>query len=153
MVQFLVEYEVTLDSKGRFLLPAGFKKQIPEQSLSFVVNRGFEKCLALYPLESWKPMFSQISALNDFDPKVRAFRRQFLGGATEIEADTAGRLLLPSTLRDYAGLNKNIILVAAVEKIEIWDADTYKQIFEDFSPVDFSALAKEVMVKPDSQND
>lgn len=153
MVHFLGEYEVTLDAKGRFLLPAGFKKQIPEQSLRFIVNRGFEKCLTLYPMQSWEPMFAKISTLNDFDPKVRAFRRQFLGGATEVEADTAGRLLLPSTLRDFAGLAKNIILVAAVDKIEIWDADTYKKIFEDFSADHFSELAREVMVKPEPGND
>ena len=153
MVHFLGEYEVTLDAKGRFLLPAGFKKQIPDQSHSFIVNRGFEKCLTLYPLQSWEPMFAKISTLNDFDPKVRAFRRQFLGGATEVEADSAGRLLLPSTLRDFAGLTKNVILVAAVDKIEIWDSATYKQIFEDFSPDDFSALAQEVMVTPTPKND
>lgn len=154
MVHFLGEYEVTLDAKGRFLLPAGFKKQIPEESaLRFIVNRGFEKCLTLYPMQSWEPMFAKISTLNDFDPKVRAFRRQFLGGATEVEADTAGRLLLPSTLRDFAGLTKNVILVAAVDKIEIWDADTYKKIFEDFSADHFSELAQEVMVKTEPKND
>lgn len=154
MVHFLGEYEVTLDAKGRFLLPAGFKKQIPEESaLRFIVNRGFEKCLTLYPMQSWEPMFAKISTLNDFDPKVRAFRRQFLGGATEVEADTAGRLLLPSTLRDFAGLTKTIILVAAVDKIEIWDAETYKKIFEDFSADNFSELAQQVMVKKEPEND
>lgn len=153
MVHFLGEYEVTLDAKGRFLLPAGFKKQIPEQSLRFIVNRGFEKCLTLYPMQSWEPMFAKISTLNDFDPKVRSFRRQFLGGATEVEADTAGRLLLPATLRDFAGLTKNIILVAAVDKIEIWDAAAYKKIFEEFSADHFSELAESVMVKSEPKND
>lgn len=153
MVHFLGEYEVTLDAKGRFLLPAGFKKQLPEESLRFVVNRGFEKCLTLYPPQSWEPLFAKISTLNDFDPKVRAFRRQFLGGASEVEADSAGRLLLPPTLRDFAGLTKNVILVAAVDKIEIWDADTYKKIFEEFSADGFSDLAREVMVKPQEKND
>ena len=121
--------------------------------MRFIVNRAFEKCLTLYPMESWEPMFAKISTLNDFDPKVRAFRRQFLGGATEVEADTAGRLLLPPTLRDFAGLTKNIILVAAVDKIEIWDADVYKKIFEDFSADAFSELAQAVMVKPEPKND
>lgn len=151
MVRFLGEYEVTLDAKGRFLLPAGFKKQLPEGELHFVINRGFEKCLSLYPVENWEPLHAKISELNDFDPKVRAFRRQFLGGATDVEADSAGRLLLPSTLRDFAGLTKNVILAAAVDKIEIWDAEVYKKIFEEFSPEDFSALAKEVMVKQEGQ--
>ena len=72
MIGFLGEYEATLDAKGRFLLPAGFKKQLPETGAThFIINRGFEKCLTLYPLQSWDPIFSEISKLNDFDPKVR----------------------------------------------------------------------------------
>lgn len=145
MIGFLGEYEATVDAKGRFLLPAGFKKQLAEGENRFVISRGFEKCLTLYPLKSWEPIVTKINQLNDFDPKVRAFRRQFLGGATEVEADTAGRLLLPPTLKEFAGLSKDIILVAAVDKIEIWDAGKYKQFFEDFSPEAFSDLAKEVM--------
>ena len=77
MISFLGEYEATLDSKGRFLLPAGLKRQIPEgESTRFVINRGFEKCLTLYPMQSWQPLYDQISTLNDFDPKVREFMRQ-----------------------------------------------------------------------------
>ncbi len=145
MIGFLGEYEVTLDAKGRFLLPSGVKKQLPEGESHFIITRGFEKCLSLYPLKSWKPINLKISALNDFDPKVREFRRQFLGGATEIETDSAGRLLLPPTLKDFADLQKDIILVAAVDKIEIWNSNKYKQLFEAFSPEYFSSLAKEVM--------
>jgi MraZ protein len=94
MTGFLGEFEATLDAKGRFLLPAGFKKQLPEEEQGrFVINRGFEKCLTLYPIKNWEPLFADISKLNDFDPKVREFRRYFLNGATFVEPDTAGRLL------------------------------------------------------------
>src|SRR5580765_7500426 len=143
---FLGEYEATLDSKGRFLLPAAVKKQIAEGgSESFVINRGFEKCLSLYPSTNWDPIFNEISKLNDFDPKVRAFRRYFLNGATMMELDSAGRLLVPPNLKEYAGLEKDIVLVTAVNKIEIWDKVKYQQFFETFSPDDFSGLANEVM--------
>jgi MraZ protein len=145
MIGFLGEYEATLDAKGRFLLPAGFKKQLPEGENRFIITRGFEKCLSLYPISSWQPIYAKISQLNDFDPKVREFRRQFLGGATEVEMDSAGRLLLPPSLKDHASLSKDIILVAAVDKIEIWDAPKYKQFFESFSPEAFSELAQQVM--------
>ena len=78
MIGFLGEYEATLDSKSRFLLPVGFKKQLPEDdNTQFVICRGFEKCLSLYPKKNWEPLFSRISKLNDFDPKVRQFRRYF----------------------------------------------------------------------------
>ena len=147
MISFLGEYEATLDSKGRFLLPAGLKRQIPDgESTRFVINRGFEKCLTLYPMQSWQPLYDQISTLNDFDPKVREFRRYFLNGAIVVEPDAAGRLLVPQNLKDYAGLGKDIVLAAAVNKIEIWDKESYQKFFESYSPDDFSSLAQSVMV-------
>ena len=149
MIGFLGEYEATIDAKGRFLLPAGFKKQLPvDAAAQFVINRGFETCLTLYPLQTWEPIFSQINQLNDFDPKARAFRRYFLNGATEVETDTAGRLLLPKNLMGHASLEKDIVLVSAVNKIEIWDKIKYSQFLESFSQEDFSTLANEVMNKP-----
>jgi MraZ protein len=96
-------------------------------------------------LKSWQAILDRISQLNDFDPKVRQFRRQFLGGATEVELDGAGRLLLPPTLREFALPGKEIVLAAALDRFEIWDASTYKQLFEDFSADAFSNLAQEVM--------
>jgi MraZ protein len=145
MPTFFGEYEATVDAKGRFLLPGGFKKQLPEGESTFVINRGFEKCLVLYPMKSWEPIVQEFSLKNQFDPKVREFRRQFFGGATEVELDTAGRLLLPPTLKEYAGLTKDIILVAALNNIEIWDANKYKKLFEDLSPEAYSKLAADVM--------
>jgi MraZ protein len=148
MTGFLGEFEATLDAKGRFLLPAGFKKQLPEEELGrFVINRGFEMCLALCPVKSWEPLFNDISKLNDFDPKVRQFRRNFLNGATFVEPDTAGRILVPPNLKGHASLEKDIILVAAVNKLEIWDSNKYKQLFDSYSPEAFSDLAKDVMAK------
>lgn len=148
MISFLGEFEATVDAKGRFLLPVGFKRQLPEgEATSFVINRGFEKCLTLYPIQSWKPLYDQISVLNDFDPKVREFRRYFLNGATNIEIDVAGRILIPPNLKEYAGLGKDIVLAAAVNKIEIWDKEKHTQLFESQSPENFSKLAQSVMVK------
>ncbi len=153
MIGFIGEYESTIDTKGRFLLPSGFKKQLPEaDNAHFVLNRGFEKCLTLFPQQSWKPIFKEISQLNDFDPKVRAFRRYFLNGATPVEADNAGRLLMPKSLMEYAGLEKDIVLVSAVNKIEIWDKIKYQQFFDAISPEAFSILANEVMNKPGESN-
>jgi len=153
MIGFLGEFEATLDAKGRFLLPAGIKKQLAEEDmLRFVINRGFEACLSLYPMKTWQPLFAQISQLNDFDPKAREFRRYFLNGATIIEPDSAGRLLMPPNLKDHAGLEKDIVLVSAVNKIEIWDSIKYRKLFDSFSADDFSRLASEVMVKDNKQS-
>ncbi|MEN9600081.1 MAG: hypothetical protein RL596_2402 [Bacteroidota bacterium] len=147
MSGFHGEYEATVDAKGRFLLPGSLRKQLPEAENRFILSRGFEKCLTLYPLKSWELIIAKISSLNDFDPKVRQFRRQFLGGATEVELDTAGRVLLPASLKEFAGLSKDIVLAAALDRFEIWDAVKYKQLFEDFSPEAFSNLAQEVMTE------
>jgi MraZ protein len=149
MIGFIGEYDSTIDTKGRFLLPAGIKRQLPDQEITFIINRGFEKCLTLYPSQSWTPLYKEISTLNDFDPKVREFRRYFLNGAQEVDLDSAGRLLLPKNLMEHASLDKDIVLVSAVNKIEIWDKIKYQQFFESFSPEWFSNLANEVMNKPD----
>ena len=150
MIGFVGEYESTVDTKGRFLVPSGLKKQLPESEMTFVINRGFEKCLTLYPTQSWNPLFAQISQLNEFDPKVREFRRYFLNGATQVEMDSAGRLLLPKNLMEHASLDKDIVLVSAVNKIEIWDKAQYQKFFESFSPEAFSNLANEVMNRRES---
>ena len=146
MTGFLGEFEATLDAKGRFLLPAGFKRQLPEEETTrFVINRGFEKCLALYPMRTWEPLFEKIAGLNEFDPKQREFRRAFLNGATFVEPDTAGRILLPPTLKAYAGLQKDIVLMATGDKLEIWDSNKYKELFDSLSSDTFSDLGDQVL--------
>lgn len=151
MIRFLGEYEATLDAKGRFLFPTGFRRQIPEgETGSFFINRGFERCLTLYPMKNWEPIFEEISNKNDFDAKVREFRRYFLNGVT-VDMDSAGRLLLPKNLMEYAGLQKDIVLLSAIDKIEIWDKDKYQQLFDTFSPEAFSQLAHDVMADKTGQ--
>ena len=146
MTGFLGEYEATLDTKGRFLLPAGFKKQLPEEETGkFVINRGLDKCLILYPLKTWEPLFAKITGLNEFDPEERTFRRAFLNGSTYVEPDAAGRILLPPNLKLYAGLEKDIVLLATGDKIEIWDSNKYKQLFDSISSETLSDLGKKVL--------
>lgn len=146
MIGFLGEYEATVDAKGRFLLPAAIKKKLPEGSPGqFVINRGFEKCLSLYPMVNWQPIFEGMSKLNDFNPKVREFRRYFFNGATELELDSAGRILVPPNLRDHASIDKDIVLVGSIQKIEIWDKNKYKEFFDSMTPQAFSQLANDVI--------
>lgn len=154
MTVFLGEFESTLDAKGRFLLPAGLKKQFREEELDrFVINRGLEQCLSLYPMKFWEPLYARLSQLNVFDQRKRQFQRYFLNGATPVEPDSAGRILVPGSLKEYAGLEKDIIVCAAVDRIEIWDKGKYRKFFETFSQEEFSHLAQEVMGGRDGQND
>ena len=146
MINFLGEYEVTLDAKGRFSLPAGFRKQLPEGTPeSFVINRGFENCLTLYPMSTWKELESKINMLNDFNPKVRDFKRLFLNGATPVEADSVGRLLLTKSQKEYAGIDKDMVFSSQGNKVEIWDRDTYYKYMQSKAQ-SFTDLATEVLV-------
>lgn len=94
---------------------------------------------------TWEPLFKRINDLNEFDPKQREFKRAFLNGATYVEPDTAGRLLLPPNLKVYADLQKDIVLMATGDKIEIWDSNKYKQFFDSISSDALSELGNDVL--------
>lgn len=147
MKGFLTECEVTVDAKGRFLLPAGIKKKLPsEEGNSFVIARGFEENLVLYPSHIWQEnVQNKLDKLSDFNPEVRRFKRLFLNGATELEMDNAGRVLIPKTLMEYAGLSKEAILFAEGGKIEIWDKSKYRKFFETAKPDEAGDLANKLL--------
>lgn len=141
---FLGEYEIAMDAKGRFLVPSGFRKQLPEgQDVQFVVNRGSEKCLNLYTMEEWDRLTSKLSQLNDFNPKVQLLKRLLLNGASVLELDGAGRILLPKTLQQYASLKKGLVFSANINKVEIWDKDSYYNHLQEHSQ-DLGRLSEDV---------
>jgi MraZ protein len=145
MANFLGEYEVALDAKGRFLLPLAFRKQLPDgMGEKFVVNRGFESCLTIYTMDVWSAISEKINRLNDFKPNVREFKRLFLNGANIIEPDSADRILLPKQLLEYAGIKKDAVLSAQGNKVELWDKDTYYNYLRQHAG-SFSKLAEEVV--------
>lgn len=146
MIGFYGEFPSTMDAKGRFLLPAGVKKQLQEGEAGlFYINKGFETCLSLYPLKAWENVAEKMDDLDEFDAKRRKFLRVYLNGATPVEPDSAGRILVPSTHKEYAGLEKDIVVIGVGKKFEIWDSNKYKEIFESLSPQEFSDLAQEVL--------
>ena len=144
MTSFLGEYEVAVDSKGRFLLPSGFRKQLAEGTGDkFVINRGFENCLTIYLMDAWNAISDKVNRLNDFKPNVREFKRLFLNGATIVEVDSADRILIPKQLQEYAGIRKEAVLSAQGNKLELWDKDTYYNYLNQKAG-GFSKLAEEV---------
>lgn len=156
MTNLIGEYECRIDAKGRFMLPAGLKKQLPPEVRDrFVINRGFEKCLVLYPMNVWKVISDEVNQLNLYNKKNRDFVRYFYRGATELILDSASRLLLPKQLSLYAGIEKEIVLSAFSNRIEIWAKGVYQNLLTN-EPEDFSSLAEDVMGKnenKDTQND
>jgi MraZ protein len=147
MTQFLGEYECKLDPKGRLMLPVGLKKQLSPEALDrFVINRGFEKCLVLYPLNEWKVISDEVNQLNLYAKKNREFARYFFRGASELALDNTNRLLLPKTLLEYASIEKDLVLFAYSNRIEVWSKSNYDLMLSD-EPEDFANLAEEVMGK------
>lgn len=146
MSGFLGEYDATLDAKGRFLLPAALRKQMPEDTTKLVINRGLDTCLSMYLLKDWALVMEKIEKVNPFDSaKNRQVRRLFVSGAIYVDLDSAGRINLPKQLMDYAQLEKDIVLAADINKIEIWDAGNYKKLFESITPEMMSDLASSVL--------
>lgn len=147
------EYDCKIDSKGRFLLPAGVKKQLPKgQQEDFVVNRGIDPCLVLYPKKVWEEELKEIYAKNRFVQKNRAFARKFLNGATPVSIDGNSRILIPKRLVEHAKLGKEMVLVAAFDRIELWDKKTYDKWLKD-ERFDLEKLSEEVMGDQDADGD
>lgn len=127
------------------MMPSGLRKQLdPEAQETFVLNRGFEKCLVLYPKNVWSGISAEISKLNQYKKKNREFIRYFYRGASEISLDSTGRLLFPKRLMTYASITKEAVLFAYFDRIEVWDKKSYDNLLTD-EPDEFSKLAEEVM--------
>lgn len=153
MLSFLGEYDVKVDAKGRLKLPSGLKKQLqPEDQGRFVLSRGIEQHLTLYPLGQWNKIVQEINKLNPYVKQNREFIRYFLRGATELSLDGNDRLNLPKKLMEYAGIAKDVILFAHGTKIEVWAQDLYDQMI-DQEPGDFAQLAEEVMGNLNTNDD
>ncbi len=147
MTQFIGEFECKVDQKGRVALPAALKKQLPPQMQDkFVINRGIEKCLVLYPYNEWQIISSEVNKLNLYNKKNRDFARYFFRGASELVLDAASRLNLPQSLLDYAGIKNDLVFFAFSNRIEVWSQANYTTLMSE-EPEDFSNLAEEVMGK------
>ncbi len=145
MTDLIGEFDCKMDAKGRLMLPVSLKKQLPDvERDGLVVNRGFEQNLVIYPRKVWEKTVAELSKLNMFERKNREFVRAFQRGATPLTLDATGRVLLPKTLLDYAGITSELILACQLDKIELWDKKVYDGLF-DGEPENFSALAEEVM--------
>ncbi|MBP3943235.1 division/cell wall cluster transcriptional repressor MraZ [Sphingobacteriaceae bacterium WQ 2009] len=146
MIQLIGEFECKLDAKGRMVLPAALKRQLPDaEREGLVLNRGFEKHLVLYTREEWNAITAKLAKLNPYVAKNRVFVRAFTRGATELTLDAAGRVLLPKNLLSYAGIAGELVLACQFNKIEVWAKDAYEALMEDDLDADFSALAEQVM--------
>jgi MraZ protein len=149
MNSLIGEYECKLDAKGRFLMPSNLRKQLPEELQGeFVVNKGLDPCLVLFPIPVWEAELARLKAKNPYVKKNRAFLRVFLNGAMKLALDGSSRMLLPKRLMEYAKLEKEMVLVAQIDRVEIWDKASYEAIMDD-PGFELDDLAEEVMGEGD----
>lgn len=119
---FMGEYSHSIDVKGRLIMPAKFREQLGDE---FVVTKSPDKCLYVYSNEDWKAFEEKLSTVPITSKAGRQFVRFFLAGAATCEVDKQGRILLPAVLREYAELDKDVILAGVSSRIEIWNKEKY----------------------------
>lgn len=125
---FIGEYTHAIDDKGRVSLPAKFRSQLKE---GVVVTRGFDRCLVVYPLSRWQERAEKLARLPDHQKKNRDYARLQLSGAWDIELDRAGRIMLPQSLRAYASLGKQAVVVGLYNHLEIWETSAWQTYREE----------------------
>ena len=121
---FMGEYSHTIDTKGRLIIPSRFREELGE---TFVVTKGLDGCLFVFSDEEWKAFEIKLKSLPLTNKNARQFARFFVAGATPCELDKQGRLLLPATLREFAGLEKDVVLTGMLNRIEIWSKDKWNE--------------------------
>ncbi len=130
------EFQNNLDAKGRLIVPTKLKEELGEQ---FVITKGVEQCLLVYPMEAWKVMEETRAGLDFFNPAARKFERYFFGSAEPCEIDKQGRVLIPLSLRKFAGLEKEVYTIGTGTKLEIWNKETYEAYMDaNYNPEDLS---------------
>ena len=115
---FMGEYNHTVDPKGRLIIPAKFREQLGDE---FVVTKGLDGCLFVYTKEEWHNIEEKFRGISMTSKDARKFSRFFFAGAAALELDKQGRILLPPVLREYADLQKDVVLVGVLSRVEIWD--------------------------------
>ena len=126
------EYEHSIDAKGRVILPADFRETLGDQ---FVITRGLDTCLFVYAQEEWDKLSQKLRQLPLSKPEARAFVRFFFSGARTVECDKQGRFLMPGTLRSYAKLEKDAVLLGVSNRIEVWSKAEWERYNNEITPM------------------
>ncbi len=139
-------YTYSIDSKGRIAIPAKLRKHFkPDASDSVIVLQGTSPCIEIYPLDQWQTIEERLNQLNQFNPQDSRFTRMFLRNVEELTLDAQSRILLPQNLIKYAKIEKEVLILGILKKIEIWNP----KIFDDYlneTPDTYEEMAAKVMV-------
>ena len=126
---FMGEFTCKVDNKGRMMLPSKFRDELGEQE--FVITRGLDNCIDLFPIEEWKNIEDKLKKLQTTNSKHRAYQRFVMSAATKTEFDNQGRLNIPTSLMEHAQIDKKIIVTGMNNKIEIWSEELWKKYIQN----------------------
>lgn len=131
---FMGEYNHTIDAKGRLIIPSKFRETLGDE---FVVTKGLDGCLFVYPNEEWSSFEEKLRTLPLTNKNARQFSRFFLAGAASCEVDKQGRILIPGVLREFAQLEKEVVLVGVLSRIEIWSRAKWEEsnVYDDMDEI------------------
>lgn len=132
------EFQHTLDEKGRLTIPARFREDLGDR---FILTKGLDGCLFGYPLTEWKNLEAKLRALPVTKADARAFVRLLLAGASECELDSQGRFVLPNSLREHAGIHKEVVITGVSTRIEIWSKQRWEE-YRNKAEEQFEAVAE-----------
>lgn len=121
------EYHHSIDDKGRLIIPSKFRYELGD---NFIVTKGLDGCLFLYPKKEWENIVSKLKVLPFTKKDARVFMRFFLSGATECEFDKQGRINITSPLAEYAGLTKECVIIGVNDRLEIWSKNRFEEFFK-----------------------
>ena len=124
---FMGEYNHTVDAKGRLIVPSKFRELLGEE---FVITKGLDGCLFMYSSEEWKNIEVKFREISQFSKDARKFARFFFASAAVCEVDKQGRVLISAVLREFAGIEKEVVLAGVVNHIEIWNKDRWQETSE-----------------------
>lgn len=127
---FRGRYEHSIDAKGRTSIPSKFREVLATNYDERLIMTNFDGCLWAYPAVEWSEIEKKVSSLPQFKDEVKALQRVFISAATECPIDKQGRVIIPPTLREYAALDKDIVLVGMTKRVEIWSKDRWLAEFE-----------------------
>lgn len=128
---FRGRFEHTIDEKGRTSIPIKFRELLSSHYDERLIISNFDNCLWAYPVAEWQKIEDKVAALPQFNPQVKALQRVFVSAACECPIDKQGRILIPPTLRDYAQLERDIVMVGMVKRIEIWSRARWLKVFNE----------------------
>jgi len=147
MSSFKGSYEYSVDNKGRINIPAKLRKYVSaEANDTFVVTRGYERCLFVYPLDEWSKLEHSIRELSTTNPQHRFFMRTLLEKATECQLDGQSRIIIPKELLQFAGIENEVLILGVLERIEVWNPKIYRE-YQTSQSESYENVAQNVLRK------